>query len=272
MSIFDSIARTFKGNKVPTAAQIAGLVSKADAEVEAAEAEMKAVAARLPDAVLSGEAGVAAHREAARVASERLTYARQARDVLTDKLAAAEAAEAEAGRRSRYDTAVAAQKAAVAELLASYPAAIETLRRLQVAVASADALAEAVNADLPAGAPRLLETECVRDAQAVPESILSEEFADHWFTTEGNTPVAAERITRREGRRGYMYAESAFGARPIPCELRRVRKVTRQPWTPPVYGARLADLELPDLKAEPGAAPKPVEELVQFAEVADAAE
>ncbi|MFG1242025.1 hypothetical protein V5F31_06540 [Xanthobacter sp. V7C-4] len=62
------------------------------------------------------------------------------------------------------------------------------------------------------------------------------------------------------------------GPRPVPCELRRVRKVTRQRWTPPVYGARLADLELPDLKAEPGAAPKPVEELVQFAEVADAAE
>lgn len=272
MSIFDTIARTFKSNRTPTAAQIATLIGKADAEVAAAEAEVKAVAARTADAVLGGEAAIAEHRSVARQAAERLDYARQAREVLAGKLAAAEAQEAEAARRAAYDAAQATQKEAQAALMSRYDPAIEELRRLQKLVAQADQLAEAANADLPQGAERLLETEACRDVQAIPERIIAEELADEWFAAEGNSPVDPSKIARRQGREGVTYAPSSFGQRPIRCELRSVRKVTRQPWTPPSYASRIDDLELPSLMAAPAPAPKVITELVPLAEVVEAAE
>ena len=268
MNIFDSIAKTFRGTKAPTASQIMTLIAKAGAEVEAVEAEVKAVEARMAEAVIGGEAAVAAHREATRVAAERLAYARQAHTVLADKLATAEAEEAEAARREAYAKAVAAQKAAQADLLASYSTAVETLRRLQVAVAAADELARIANENLPAGAERLIETEAVRDVPATPERIVSEELIDQWVTSAG-TPVDAARVTRREGKRGALYAESSFGPRPVACQLVKMRRVTRQPWSAPSYASRIADLILPDLRAEPIPAPSPVSELAPFSEAAE---
>ncbi|MFG1268106.1 hypothetical protein V5F40_09090 [Xanthobacter sp. DSM 14520] len=272
MTIFDSIARTFKGSKAPTAAQIAGLVTKADAEVAAAEAEVKAVEARMADAVLGGEAAVASHREATRQAAERLAYSRQAYAVLASKLADAQAQEAEAARRGTYDRAVASQKEAQAALLSRYEPAVAELLRLKEVVAAADELVRIANANLPVGADRLVETESCRDVAAVPERIIGEALIDQWFTTEGGAPVDAERVTRRQGAKGVTYAESSFGPRPIPCELRQVRKVTKQPWCPPVYAARIGDMDLPALMAEPVAAPKPETDLVPVPEFSEAAE
>ncbi|MFG1298873.1 hypothetical protein V5F49_03665 [Xanthobacter sp. V3C-3] len=271
MNIFDSIAKTFRGTKAPTASQITTLIARADAEVEAAEAEVKAVAARLPDAVLSGEAGVSAHRSAARLAAERLSYAKQAREVLASKFAATEAEEAEAARRSAYEKAVAAQNAARSDLLAKYPIAVAELIRLRELVGEADRLAAIANGDLPAGATRLLETEAVRDVPATPERIVSEELIDQWVTSAG-TPVDAARVTRREGKRGALYAESSFGPRPVACQLVKMRRVKREPWCPPAYGARLADMTLPDLHAAPVPTPSPVTELLPLAGTAEAAE
>ncbi|WP_024281204.1 hypothetical protein [Xanthobacter sp. 126] len=267
MSIFNSISRAFKGPKEPTAAQIKMLLAKAEVEVAEASTAVEAIAARLPSAVMAGEDGVAAHREETRKAAEKLSYLRQAQAVLADKLASAQEQEAEDARRAAYGKADTAQRAAQVELVAKYPVAVAELIRLRELVAEADRLREVANLDLPQGASPLLETEAIRDVQAAPARIVSEELVDAWFMTEGDTPVDAGRVTRQQGRRGVIYAESAF----VPCELRRVRKVTRAPWCPPVYGSRLADLELPDLKAEPGTPPKPVTEFVPL-EVVDAAE
>ncbi|MFG1299144.1 hypothetical protein V5F49_05045 [Xanthobacter sp. V3C-3] len=269
MNIFDSIAKTFRGTKAPTASQIRTLIAKAGAEVEAVEAEVKAVEARMAEAVIGGEAAVAAHREATRAAAERLAYARQAHTVLADKLTAAEAEEAEAARREAYAKAVAAQNAARSDLLAKYPIAVAELIRLRELVGEADRLAAIANGDLPAGATRLLETESVRDVPAQPESVLGEETTDVWVTTEGGAPVDAARVTRREGRKGFMYAESSFGPRPVACQLVKMRRVTRQPWCPPSYASRIADMQLPDLHAEPIPAPSPVSELVPLSEAAE---
>ncbi|MFG1286557.1 hypothetical protein [Xanthobacter versatilis] len=274
MNIFENITRAFgpKATKAPSLTTLERLHRETNEAVEAARIALEVLEAGRVNAVLGGEEARVALRQKITAARDDLAEMMVARDEVAARLEEARLEEAEKARRTAYSKADDAQRAAQSELVAKYPIAVAELIRLRELVAKADRLAEAANNDLPQGAARLLETESVRDAPAVPEHILREEMADVWFTVEGNTPVDAARVTRREGRKGIMYAESSFGPRPVPCELRRVRKVTRQRWTPPVYGARLADLELPDLKAEPGAAPKPVEELVQFAEVADAAE
>ncbi|MFG1255715.1 hypothetical protein V5F79_00195 [Xanthobacter flavus] len=274
MSIFDNIARAFgpKATKSPTVPALERLLRESSEDLEAARVALEILEAGRVHAVLEGEAARIALRAKVAAAREDLAELEIARDAVAARLEQTKLEEAEKARRVAYERAEAAQKSAVADLLSRYEPTIAELRKMQEAVAAADRLAEAANADLPQGAARLLETEAVRDVQAVPEQIIHEELVDAWFTTESGNPVEAAQVTRREGRRGVVYAESAFGPRPVPCELRRVRKVTRQPWCAPVYGARIGDLELPALHAEPGTAPKPIQELVPITEVAEAAE
>ncbi|MFG1340933.1 hypothetical protein [Xanthobacter autotrophicus] len=273
MSIFDTIAAAFAPkSKAPNPDVLERLEREAATALEAACGKVDALKASRPDILLQGEAGRLAFRDDLRRAEEDRDDCEAALAAIRDRLAAARLEEAEKARRAAYSKADAAQRTAQTELLARYPAAVAELVRLRELVAEADRLAEAVNADLPQGASRLLETESVRDVPASPDRILREELADAWFTTEGNTPVDPDRVARQQGRRGVIYADSAFGPRPIPCELRRVRKVTRQPWAPPAYAARIGDLVLPELKAEPVTTPKPVTELVLVPEVAEAAE
>lgn len=273
MSIFDTLAKTFGPKaKAPSLDALERAEGEADAAVTAARAALEALEGERANAVVQGEAARAAFRSKLTAARDDLEDAEAALAAVRDRLQAARQEAVEREKRARYDAAVAAQTAAQGALRESYTAAIETLRTLQRKVADADELARIANADLPQGAARLLETEAVRDVPATPERIVSTETADMWFAVESGAPVDAAQVTRREGRRGTLYAPSALGPRPVTCELRPVRKVVRQPWCPPAYAARIGDLELPALMADPVPPAAPVTEFAPITPPAIAAE
>lgn len=263
MSIFDRLSKTFAPRaKAPSLEVLEGLGREAVAALEAAKAALAVLANEKVGAILAGDAARAEHRMKVRDAEADIADAEAALAIVRERLAQARLEVAEAGRRDRYAAAVAAQKTAQAALLEKYGPAVAELRRLQGLVADADALADVANADLPQGADRLTETEAVRDVPATPERILKEEADSQWVAVATGTPIDPSRVTRRQGHMGVTYAESHVGPRPIPCELIEVRRVTREPWAPPVFGARLASMVLPDLKAEPLPPPAAVTEIV----------
>lgn len=235
-----------------TAAEIEAALAGAHAEISAAErAEAEAVAA-YKAGLLALDDDQAQRLVAAREAAElRRDRAGALVEALTEKVAAARAAEDQAGRRARYEAAGKAQAAAAKALAAEYPRHAQALAELLRVVAEADALAEDANAELLAGAERLPSVEArVRREPNVPGRVLSDAVFTAWCGPNGYrlAPEAAAQVEADAA--GTTGTWKPIGHDPIPVTLRRFRRVVSLPEAVGRDIASLAaSLNLPPLRA-----------------------
>ncbi|MBN8916339.1 MAG: hypothetical protein J0I31_12160 [Rhizobiales bacterium] len=264
MNIYDTLTRAFgpKAAKSPTVPALEKLLADTEKAVDAARARLNGLEGQRADMIFAGEEARLAHRSAIGTARDDLMDAETALFAVRDRLETARLEAAEKGKREAYARAQAAQRAAADAVLADYTPAREALLRLQRLVAEADELVVAVNRDLPAGAePLEREAEAlVRDIPGTAEAVVAAGVVKRWVG-EGGAPVDEAVVQTRDGRTGYITVETGFGSHAAPVHLVTFERRVVRPWRAPVYGARLADLEIPPLRPD---APPAVQEVEDF--------
>lgn len=199
---------------------IAAARSKAEAELEAAEAAVTA-------AETDYEAGLLdLDKVALRKLLDAKTEAQIEIDQVRAKIAklekqhdAALEAEAADARQRRYDEAKAATEAAEKRLRKEYPRAALQIRELLAEVAAASMIVRAANEDRPEGAPVLLDPEYSRSQHPLYQEVLTEDIADLWTTIDSSTPIRddLQRHVRahEKRRRGMMTDRSDSEENPL---------------------------------------------------------
>lgn len=275
MSIFDTIAKTFGPKaKAPTIDTLERLEHDAAAAVTAARSALEVLEAGRTEAVLSGDAARAEYRAKLAAARDDVVELEAALEAVKGRLEQARVEAEEKGRMEAYTRAKAAQQAAADAVLAKYEEAAGVLRSLAKQVAEADAAVEAANRDLPGGVERLLqESEAlVRDIPGQPREVVRTDIVELWCGS-GGAPVDDQRaVVSRDGRTGHVTIATGFGSHAVPVHRQTFEKRRVRPWTGPLYGERLRDLNLPPLRSNALPAAAEVEELEPIAQPAVAAE
>lgn len=199
---------------------LAVAITKAQAELEAAEAAVTAAEAAY-------DAGLTElDKPALRKLLDNATEAKIDVDQVRARIAKlerqhADAIEAEAAdqRQRRYDEAKAAAEAAEKRLRREYPRAAMAIRELLAEVASASLAVQAANADRPEGAPVILGPEHSRSQHQQYREVITEDTIELWSTIDSATPIRDElqRNVRahEKGRRGMMRDRSESDENPL---------------------------------------------------------
>lgn len=164
-----------------SSADIAAAISKAQADLEAAEAAVTAAERSYDEGLL--ELDKPALRKLLDVATEAKIDIDQVRAKiakLQQQHADAIEAEADRERRAAYDKAQALAEAARKRLARDYPKHALAIRDMLREVAEADVAVQAVNADLPEGAARLAGPESDRSTPTLYREDIGEEVVDLW--------------------------------------------------------------------------------------------
>lgn len=250
MNIFDRFRSVLK-KKAPTAAELAAAIEEARQAWETAKVAADRERGQHAKHLLAGSGDAAKHKQLIADLED------QARDAATF-LAALEgrhqevaAAEAEAARVARYDTAARLATDVGEELAAKYPELVGALLQLLHRVTSADAAIQEANADLPAGRERLKRVEAaVRDVPGLPRRTVREQVVSLWAFPNSDQPLGedqAARVRSSGGDRGVIPGGAwASGAEVVKRRFRRIEYLERQR---AASGARLADMDLPALCA-----------------------
>ncbi|MET3891065.1 multidrug efflux pump subunit AcrA (membrane-fusion protein) [Bosea sp. OAE506] len=247
----------------PSAATIAAAIDHLDVKMVEARAALAAADDRRADAVLLGDAAAADVRQTITALAENLTDLTAARDRLVERLASARAAEAEVERQARYDAAKAAAEAASKALRSKYTPAIATLRSLLRQLETAQALAEAANADLPEGAAPIGDPEiAVRGIPWQHAEVISETKVERWVQSGGDPrfPVSIEdeaklKVTGTD--RAVMMVQRPIGGgsvehTSIPYERVKLIEIVKRPGVGGQVAPQMRDLHLPGLRLSDG--------------------
>ncbi|MFI4933047.1 MAG: helix-turn-helix domain-containing protein [Caulobacterales bacterium] len=171
-----------------------------------------------------------------------------------ERLNGAEAAEAEAVRRLRYEHAGELVRAGAARVAREYTDLRAKLMALVATIAEAERWVDAVNGELPAGAEPLEKPEdSVRDWPGLARQELGREKVWRWVWPSGDalSESQAVAVVRTGPRSGSV--ETGTAAKLVPNRTVREAlfwKIRHRPAAPRVVGARLRDLRLPELAPE----------------------
>ncbi|CAK7256383.1 MULTISPECIES: hypothetical protein [unclassified Shinella] len=203
-----------------SSADIASAITKAQAELEAAEAAVTAAEAAYDDGLLTLD----------KAALRKLLDAKVEAGIEIDQIRAqlaklerqhADALEAEAAdqRQRRYDEAKAASDAAEKRLRKEYPRAAMAIRDLLAEVAAASIAVQAANEDPPEGAPAILGPEYGRSQHPKYQEVISEDIVEMWTDIDGTSPIRDDLQSRvrahEKNRRGMMRDRSDSDERPL---------------------------------------------------------
>ena len=212
------LAKLFGGRQSST--DIASAITRAHAELEAAEAAVAAAEKSYDEGLLTLD----------KVALRRLLDDKVEAGIECDQIRArltalerehAKALESEAAdqRQRRYDEAKAASEAAEKRLRREYSKAALAIRELLAEVAAASLAVQAANEDRPEGAPPLLDPEYGRSQHQQYREILSEDIVEMWATIDSASPIRDELQrhvrAREKGRRGMMTDRSDTAENPL---------------------------------------------------------
>lgn len=165
-----------------TTGELAPSLPAAKAELAVAQAAHTAAEEAYRAALLTAdEAGLQQLESARRKVSVRIDRATALVEALRQRLADADAREAEAARVMRFEEARQQADDAAAALAEWYPRLCEDLTNLLMVVAQAEQLVQAANAERPQGAAPLPSVEGrVRNRPGTPEEIISEVEVERW--------------------------------------------------------------------------------------------
>jgi hypothetical protein len=212
------LTKLFGGRQ--SSADIAAALEKARADLTAAESAVET-------AKTAYDAGLL---ELDKVALRKLLDAKTEAGIEIDQVNAkiaklerqhADALEAEAAdmRQRRYDEARASSEAAEKRLRKEYPKAALQIRDLLADLAAASLAVREANADLPEGAPGLLDPEYSRSQHTLYQEVLSEDVVWMWCEIDGARPVRDELQrhvhAHEKNRRGMMTDRSDSAENPL---------------------------------------------------------
>lgn len=165
-----------------TTAELAPSLPAAEAELAAAQAAMAAAKEAFGASLLQPDETKSQQLDAAHSAAfVRVQRAQALVAALLERLADAQAREAEVARVERYEQARQQADDAAGALREWYPKLAEDLTNLLVAIAQAEQLVQEANADLPQGMEAIQNVEGrVRDRHSAPEEIISEVEVERW--------------------------------------------------------------------------------------------
>jgi hypothetical protein len=177
-----------------TSADIATMVEKATAALEAARRRLSDLEAKRATVLLEADGKRSAWRAELNDARDAVEDAELLLGELRTRHLAAVEGEAEAARRERYDAARAKADAAVATLRREYPAAARAITAVLKELAEAEAAVDVVNGDLPVGAERLRSPESiVRTKAGRPDQIIADDVVWLWCGEHAIGPLADEK-------------------------------------------------------------------------------
>ncbi|MDP4022426.1 hypothetical protein Q8W71_07315 [Methylobacterium sp. NEAU 140] len=247
-----------------TTGELAPSLPTAEAELVAArEAQAAAEAAYKANLLTSDDTGLRRLVEARTDAGVRVDRATALVEALRERLAEAEAREAEAARVQRYEAARRQADDAAAALREMYPHLAQGLVDLLRGVAEAEIAVSDVNADLPRGAERIPSVEgSVRDVPGTPRQFISEETVERWCRPGERMPGALDQSRVRIGhdRRGYVQPSSGqieYLVKRTYTERRFIESIPGNP----AYDLAVR-LSLPGLRADDAPFFKPADPMV----------
>jgi hypothetical protein len=223
-------------------------VTAAEKKVDELEAERRRVLLDGNDAdVTRVEKEIAA----ACLAVERTALAR---DEISRRLEQAVQVESEDARRERYEAARAQVAAASALIQSKYVTAALQIARIIASVEEAEHAAQAVNADLPAGAAPLIGPESLaRQKQGKPEEIVSTKVVERWVLGTGGLVRPDHEhlinINAKDASKGVLRNIQSNASSELPVERRRFYEVRFHPHEARVWEDHLAKtVRLPGVK------------------------
>lgn len=212
MSLLDAVRSGLKrlstATTPPTSTDVATMVDKATAALDAARRRLSDLEAKRATVLLEADGKRSAWRAELNDARDGLEDAELLLGELQTRHLAAVEAEAEAARQQRYDEAKAKADAAVATLRKEYPKAALAIIAVLKVLAEAEAAVDVVNADLPAGAERLRSPESVvRTKPGRADQIIADDVEWLWcgelaigpLSDEKQALVKPDRDNRRRG-------------------------------------------------------------------------
>lgn len=193
MTVFDRISAVFAAKKTPAADALERLLDEARRHLAGCEAALEVLEASRAEAVLGGDETRLAFRTKLSAAAADVDDARLAVEEIERRLIARRDAD-EQGRRLRaYERAQAARDAAASTLQREYPDIAERFLVVLKAVAEADRLVEAANAELPAGFSELTSTEwTARVGGHRPQRVVDDRTVTLWRAPGSDQPLPPE--------------------------------------------------------------------------------
>jgi len=249
MKILSSIGATLRGKTPPTAAAITDLIARAETASADANSRLMDLESRRQEMALADDADRRQYREALQTARDDVADSAAAIEALRSKHSAAVAAEAEAGRKSRFDAAKAVA-GDLPKLVADYERQARVVRDTIRKIAEIDTALTGANADLPAGANPIPDSSNLRSVPAVGREVLSEKAVDLWCRVGSREPIAAEyQNTVSPGADGLGYSHPSGARHPIAHEKRKfIRRELREATTG-MHPTPLGQLNLPAVRA-----------------------
>jgi DNA polymerase III delta prime subunit len=228
----DILARLRKGKQSP--ADLRTALDNLD--VEAAERKVAALEEKRRAVLLEGtNDDVAAIEKEIQSACLDVERTALARDEIARRLEQAIHAETEETRRARYEVARAQVGDAAALIKNQYVKAALQIARIIASVEEAERAAQAINADLPAGAAPLIGPECLaRQKPGRPEEIVSTKAVERWvFESSGRiVPSEYERFINKNAKdvnKGVLRNVQPGASSESPVERRRFNEVRFNP-------------------------------------------
>ncbi|MCK0196901.1 hypothetical protein MWN34_08240 [Ancylobacter sp. 6x-1] len=198
MKIFDALKNILKDPQrspadLATAVEDArAVVAEAGAEVERLQGERRAM-------LTASEPDRARHKQALAAASDRLADARLYVEALEERRAEAQKQAQEVMRVERYEHALAARDAAAKRLAKEYPHLVGIFVDLMEAVAGADLIVDAANADLPTSKPPIARTEAHARFPRRQREVLSDRVEFLWVAEGMSQPLDNQSLVQPTG-------------------------------------------------------------------------
>lgn len=238
----------------PSAATIAAAIDVIDAKAAEGRAALASAEDRRADAVLHGDAAAGKVRHTLAAIADDLADLSAARTRLVQRLADARAAEAEADRQAAFDRATKMRDAAAKSVASRYPRLRRELLALIREVAEADAVADAVNRELPAGAAPIDAVEAFRDRPALAEKVVATVVSERWVARPEHGGGAVDTASKGfvdngDGTATFVRREpgSAFSRTGVADRITTTTQ-TLLPWAPGMPADRLATMRLPAMR------------------------
>lgn len=256
-----------------SAAEIERAIEVNRNRIVTASAELEQLRARRVDAMIEGDGSAAQSRKRISELRDEVVDLEAADERLHANLEAARFREAEQARRDRHAAAVARRDLTLKALRVRLPKHFREHLALLRLIEECRAEVDAVNADVPLGAPYIDDAEALaRDLVSVPEELLSEERETVWVRTDvfPNQPIDPNRVRNFRdlggGRGEFVEATSRVGGQSysvqtdqtVPClGSVRVKRLIR-PTDMGEIGPRLRAVPMPGLRwFDPAYAPPP---------------
>lgn len=254
MSIFEKFSTLMRSTKATETQLIAG-EREIEAAIAASRAKLFTLEEEMPAALMRGDEERINHRNLIMRTRNEIEDMETALSLLRKRAAEKAEKEAEAARQAAYAEAACVNEAVQKKLRERYPALAAELVELIAAIAEADALADRVNADLPAGALPLPPVEgTVRDRPYEPRRILNEKELGLWCLSGHDRPHPdqsnIEDLGGGKGRREIERADKKSPPRYDEFEKKTFREVTYIREKLGVSGERLSRIDLPGLSTD----------------------